>query len=109
MNRRQKSARRVWTALLALLLVLQSVAFPRTAEAKKKELALEPGYYVRWKRGLPPRDGKWYRTMLAGPEHKLRSYYILRGNTVAEIGKADYKSNVSATGRRGTVCRRISI
>ena len=84
MNRRRKTARRVWTALLALLLLFQSGAFPQQAEAKKKELTLEPGYYVRWKRGLPPRDGKWYRTMMVATDYVYHETMI-RGNTVYEV------------------------
>ncbi|MBQ9459010.1 MAG: hypothetical protein IJU66_03670 [Oscillospiraceae bacterium] len=94
MKRGRKTARRVWTALLALLLLFQSGAFPQRAEAKKKDLALEPGYYVRWKRGLPPRDGKWYRAMIIGDVTSGDfTTAFMRGNTFVPKTQGGYSSS----------------
>ena len=98
MKRGRKTARRVWTALLALLLLFQSGAFPQQAEAKKKELTLEPGYYVRWKRGLPPQDGKWYRTMIVATDY-VDYDTMIRGNTVYEVQKKSMVDSRATTGQ----------
>lgn len=80
--------RRVWAAALALLLTVLALS-PNAAQAKKKEsLVKEPGYYVRWRRGLPPQDGQWHRVLIVdttGIDSDFHSF--LRGNAVERMRK----------------------
>ena len=65
--------KRVFAVLLAALMLAQSVAVPQKAAAKEVELELEQGYVYCWRKGLPPQDGQWYRTLIAHDKGDARA------------------------------------
>ena len=87
--------RRVLAAALALLTAL--TLSPYSAQAKKKEsLAQEPGYYVRWRRGLPPQDGQWHRVLIVSTEGYSDFHSFLRGSAVDRMRKLSPAEQVGA-------------
>ena len=83
---KDKRIRTAAALLLVLMIVVLSVfAVPR-ADAVEKTLSVTPGKYIRWRRGLPPEDGNWYRIILATQYNYAKDYYFMRGNTLAEYG-----------------------
>ena len=73
--------RRVLSILMALtLLILCGETVPE-ARAAEKTLSITPGHYVRWRRGLPPKDGEWYRILLIDPSGDDE---FMQGDTVKD-------------------------
>ena len=88
--------RRVLAAALALLLTALALS-PTAAQAKKKEsLVQEPGYYVRWRRGLPPQDGQWHRVLIVNTDGYSDHYSFLRGSAVDRMRKMSEDEAVGA-------------
>ena len=71
--------RRVLSLLLALMLLTLCGEMAPEAQAAEKTLRITPGHYVRWRKGLPPEDGEWYRILLVSTTWGDR---FLQGNTI---------------------------
>ena len=61
----KRNEKRAITLFLALLLFLQCAAAPLSARAAEQELPVRRGEMTLWRRGLPPKDGKWYHLLVA--------------------------------------------
>ncbi len=81
MNEKKKGGvlRRVLSLLLALTLMTLCGELAPEAEAAEKALSITPGHYIRWRRGLPPEDGEWYRILLVSTTWGNR---FLQGDTI---------------------------
>ena len=77
---RNKSIRRLSAVMLALLIIAMSVFTAPEAGAAERTLSVESGRYVRWRRGLPPEDGNWYRVLLLANQYTYGSSVVMRGN-----------------------------
>ena len=71
--------RRTLALLFALTLLVLCGELAPEAEAAEKTLSITPGRYVRWRKGLPPQDGKWYRILLVSTTWGDR---FMQGNTI---------------------------
>ena len=71
--------RRTLSLLLALTLLLLCSELTPKARAVEKTLTLTPGHYTRWRKGLPPEDGEWYRILLVSTTLKDR---FVQGDTI---------------------------
>ena len=78
---RNKSIRRLSALMLALLIIALSVFTAPEAGAAERTLSVTPGTYVRWRKGIPPEDGKWYRLLLVSTTWGDR---FLQGNTIID-------------------------
>ena len=83
-KKRGGALRRVLSLLLALTLLTLCGEMAPEAQAAEKTLSITPGHYIRWRRGLPPQDGNWYRIMLVTTWPYEKEEYIMRGDTLAE-------------------------
>ena len=81
MTERKKSGlvRRALSLLLALTLLALCGGMAPEVRAVEKTLTLTPGRYIRWRKGLPPQDGEWYRILLVSTTWGDR---FLQGNTI---------------------------
>ena len=99
-KRKHSGALRAVSLLLCVLLLACLAPESRAAE---KVLELTPGRYVRWRRGLPPQDGKWYRVLIFDT-HTLTDDYFVCGNTVRNsIGHDEEDAELYITEEQGAV------
>ena len=78
---KDKKIKRLFVLLLVLLIVVLSVFNAPETGAVEKTLSVDTGHYVRWRKGLPPEDGKWYRLLLVSTTWGDR---FLQGNTIID-------------------------
>ena len=80
MNHKTNVSRRVKCLALALAMLLSCCVLPgSTARAAEKTLTSGSRDMILWHKGLPPRDGKWYRVILSNGTR------FLRGNSVKQL------------------------
>lgn len=84
MEYKTNGTRRVKSLLLALAMLLSCAALPSDrALAAEKELTGGTVDVIRWHRGLPPRDGNWYRVIISNGTR------FIRGNSVQQCDDYD--------------------
>ena len=72
--------RRALSLLLALVFLPLCGELAPETRAAEKTLTLTPGRYIRWRKGLPPKDGQWHRILLIDTTGDNE---FLQGNTFA--------------------------
>ena len=78
-KRNAGALRRALSLLFTLLLLILCGDLAPETRAAEKTLTITPGRYVRWRKGLPPQDGQWYRILLVSTTWGDR---FLQGDTI---------------------------
>lgn len=86
--------RRLCLLLTAALLLFGTFGAAPRAEAAEKSLSAVPGTYVRWRKGLPPQDGSWYRALIIA-DYGFGLRFLIHGN---EVGPNQYYGNGASAG-----------
>lgn len=83
-KRKDKKIQKLLALLLVLLIAVLSVFNAQETGAIDKTLAATPGRYIRWRKGIPPEDGNWYRiAVIMHVDDWPNDYdYLMRGNTL---------------------------